>query len=317
MSNPPKAPKPPDPVQTAQAQTQSNVQTAQANQVLGNTNQITPYGSVQYSYAPGPGGLQQATQTVTESPNQQTLRQLEENQGIALGNLGLEQTGRVSDLLSQPYDPRRIDLADALGGNFDIEGKLGNFGDDVRERSFNLATQGLGDMFDRSEESLRSRLANQGINAGTDAFGAEMESFNRGKGNAYADALLAADSNALAQRGQATGELTQQRGINLSEALQQYGIDTTADQAARTNPLNEIIALASGVQTSPINPGAPVQSQMAGTDVAGIYNQGFANQMAGYNTQMQGRNALLGSIAGLGGAALGSPWIGSMFKRAG
>lgn len=45
----PKAPEPPDPKETAQAQTGTNLATAQANAALGNVNQITPYGSLTYS----------------------------------------------------------------------------------------------------------------------------------------------------------------------------------------------------------------------------------------------------------------------------
>lgn len=44
----PKLPEPPDPYQTAQAQTGTNISTATANAALGNVNQITPYGSLTY-----------------------------------------------------------------------------------------------------------------------------------------------------------------------------------------------------------------------------------------------------------------------------
>lgn len=50
----PKAPTPPDPKETAAAQTGTNVSTALANTFLGNVNQVTPYGSLTYSY----GGLE-------------------------------------------------------------------------------------------------------------------------------------------------------------------------------------------------------------------------------------------------------------------
>lgn len=279
----PKAPAPPDPVATANAQTASNLATARTEAELNRYNQNTPYGSVNWT-----NNGDQWTQTTTESPEEARLRQLSQQQGTALGELGLEQTGRVSDILSQPYNPRRLNLADALG----------DYNGDVEARTRELATRGLDTQFNRSEESLRSRLANQGINAGTEAFGAELSAFNEGKGNAYAAAELAARDTARADRGQM-----------LSEALTQYGSDTTADQAARTNPLNEIIALASGVQTNPINPGQGAQVGVNGTDIAGITQAAFNNQMAGYNTIMNSRNALLGSIAGLGGAALGSPWL--------
>jgi len=40
------APKPPSPAATANAQSASNVSTAIANQILGNPNQITPFGNL-------------------------------------------------------------------------------------------------------------------------------------------------------------------------------------------------------------------------------------------------------------------------------
>lgn len=276
----PQAPPPPDPSQTINAQTASNEQTARTNAQLNRVNQYTPFGSVTY----GNEG-DTWSQTVTESPAQAQLRSLNEQQGAALGQLGIDQTNRVSNILSKPYESRRIDLA----------GALGNYGEDVENRTFDLATKGLDREFDRSEESLRTRLANQGINAGTDAFDAEMRSFNEGKGDAFSNAMLNARDTARTDRSSA-----------MSEALGQYGIDSTADLADRQNPLNEIIALMGATQTTPINPGQAAQTNVAGTDVAGITNQGYANRMSGYNTQMQSRNATLGALARLGGAAFGA-----------
>lgn len=313
----PDPPPPPDPRVTAQAQTESNEATARLNAQLNRVNQYTPYGSVTYS-----NNGDTWSQTVNESPAQQRLRQLQEQQGTLLGRLGIDQTNRVSNILSTPYKSGRINLDKVMGGNFnarryDPAARLGNFEDDVRARSFELATQGLEPQFQRSEEALRQRMADQGVNAGTDAFGSEMESFNTGKGNAYADAMLRADANAMGQRSQAAGELGQGfaqalsgRGQNLSEALQQYGLDNTADLADRQNPLNEIIALMNGVQTNPINPGSPYSTNVANTDVAGINNAAWNAQNQNYQTQMGGYNALWGGLAGLGGAALGGakPW---------
>ncbi len=46
----PSIPEPPDPKETAAAQTGTNVSTAIANSILGNVNQVTPYGSLNYTY---------------------------------------------------------------------------------------------------------------------------------------------------------------------------------------------------------------------------------------------------------------------------
>ena len=44
-----KAPKAPDPIKTAAAQTGSNIDTATAQQILNQTNQVTPEGSLTYN----------------------------------------------------------------------------------------------------------------------------------------------------------------------------------------------------------------------------------------------------------------------------
>lgn len=302
----PRTPSPPDPARTAAAQTQSNTQTAIANAQLNNVNQNTPWGSVNYTSTPGANGIPQWTQTTTLSPNQQTINAQGEQNSIGLGQLAGQGINTASDVLGTDWNQQYFNGQDATGGRLDLAGALGDYSGDVEARSRELAQRGLGEAFDRSEESLRSRLANQGINAGTDAFGSEMQSFNKGKGDAYAAAEFAARNQALADRQQQVSELTGERGVNWQEALTQYGLDDQASFNARARPLNEITALNSGSQLyyQPTTPGQPNNYNIAGTDVAGITQQGYANQMAGYQSNLAGRNALLGGLAQLGSAAI-------------
>lgn len=81
--------------------------------------------------------------------------------------------------------------------------------------------------------------------------------------------------------------------------------------AERAQPINEVTALMSGSQVS--NPwlGQQQNTNMANTDVAGITNQAFQNQMGIYNAQMGQQNAMMGGIAGIAGSALRFlPWGG-------
>ena len=281
----PKAPPTPDPIATANAQGAANRETAIAERTLNNTDVATPYGNVTYNQIGTENGVPRYQQTVTESGNQQRLRELQEQQGIQLGQLGLEQTGKVGGILGTPYQSRRLDIAK----------ELGNYGEDIEGRTYDLATRGLDDMYGRSEASLRTQLANRGIGEDSDAYRSEMRAFTDGKGDAYARALLGARDTARTDRGAALGE-----------ALTQYGSDTTADLADRQNPMNEIIALLNGVQTNPLNPGQSPQSSLSAPDVMGaIYGSaGLKNQQ--YQTQQSGRNATMGALAGLGGSALGA-----------
>lgn len=302
----PKAPAAPDPAKTAAAQTASNRDTAIANAQLNNVNQQTPWGNVTYTSTPGANGIPQWTQTTSLSPNQQQINALGEQNSIGLGQLAQTGINTASGVLGSDWNQRRFDGGSVSGGPLDYASALGDYSTDVEARSRELAQRGLGEQFDRSEESLRSRLANQGINAGTDAFGAEMQAFNKGKGDAYANAELMARNQALADRQQQVSELSGQRGVNWQEALTQYGLDDQADFNARSRPLNEITALNSGSQLSyqPVNPGQPNQYNIAGTDVAGITQNGYANQMARYQAQLSQQNGLLGGLAQLGAAGI-------------
>lgn len=313
----PDMPTPPDPNVIGEAQTASNVETALANAALGNVNQNTPWGNVSYTSTPGSvtvGGqnIPQWTQTTTLSPEQQQLNDLQQQQSLLLGQLGIDQTNSVSNILGTRYNPQRFNTNAVTGGPLDIEGELGDASGDIEARYREMAQRGLGEDFDRREESLRSRLANQGINAGTEAFGSELEGLGEQRGDAFARAELMARGQAQADRGQALSELTGERGTNLGEALQQYNLDTTADLAERQNPLNEIIALMSGNQTNPINPGQPGGSAgIGGTNLAGIAQNAFGQQMQGYQSQQSSNNALLAALA----SAAAMMWSDRRLKR--
>lgn len=294
-------PAPPDPANTINAQTQSNLATARTNAEMNRYNQNTPWGNVNWSHQGD-----NWTQNTNLSPNQQGLLNQEEQNSLGLGQLAGDQINTVGGILGQNYDPRRFDMNGATGGQLDLSGALGDFRGDIEGRTRELMTRGLDKQFDRSEESLRTRLANQGMNAGTEGFGSEMESFNTGKGNAYAGAEIAARDFALGERGQHMNEMLTQRGTNLSEALQGFQLDDRADFQQRTQPLNEIIGLMNGSQIGyqPINPGQGYNTNVANTDVAGITQQGYGNQFGVWQQNQNSRNALLGSLANLGGAAI-------------
>lgn len=283
------APKPPNPQQTIAAQTASNLQTARTEAELNRYNVNSPFGGVQWTN----NGGDRWTQTVTESPAQRALREQEERLGLSTGNLAQGQVDRLGGILDRPYESRRLGIADALG----------DYGSDVEQRTYDLATRRLGQEFDRGEESLRSRLAAQGINAGSDAFGAELRDFNNARGDAYANAQLMARQQGQSDRSQA-----------LSELLTQYGADTSADTANRSTPIQEVGYLAGLGQYTPINPGQGFMANLQPTDVAGIINQGYQNRLGAYNAQQSARGSTLGALANLGAAGI-TAWSDVRLKR--
>lgn len=260
----PTAPTPPNPQQTAAAQTGSNVSTAIAQQQLNAVNQNGPTGSVTYEQNgtyeftdPSTGQkytLPKMTQNTTLSAGQQQIFDALQGANQNLATTAKNQSGRLDSLLSEPFS---LD-------NEATEGRL-----------LELASKRLDPMQQRAREREVARLSNMGIKEGSEAFNQAMLRLGETENDARNQLLLTGRNQAV------------------QEALLQ-----------RQQPLNELIALASGTQLSTPTAGAPPQTGLAGTDVAGITQAGYNNQMGQYNQQMNQWNSTVGGLFGLGANAL-------------
>jgi hypothetical protein len=162
-------------------------------------------------------------------------------------------------------------------------------------------------------DAYRALLAGQG-----QQFGQQMDV------QAARNAALA-QNQAIAAQQQQLANAAQLQQFN--QALQSGQFGNTALQqslqqqlALRNQPINEIAALMSGVQVNMPQfqgyTGANVAAApiFAGTQAAGDFAQrNYANQVAKYNAQM----GLLGSVAGIAGAAAGGPLglMGGLFGK--
>lgn len=273
----PSAPAPPDPVKTANAQAAANKETAVAQSQLNMVNQYTPYGSLEYSQrGTTSDGLPQYSATTTLSPDQQALYDLQTQAQQQYGQVANNQLGRVSDTLSQPLD-------------------FGSLGDapQADQQAWDTAYQSMiqrnQPQADRSLEALRTRLANQGIDYGSDAYNAAMNDYNRGQ-----------NDFGLGAQQFATQQMAQQYGIEAN--ARQQAIDEMLKQ--RSVPINELAAMLSGSQVqNPSFVGTP-QTQVGQTPVAdsayASYNgqvNNYNQQLAQQNAQTQGLYSLLGTAA--------------------
>jgi hypothetical protein len=259
-------PPPPDPRQTSAAQTGTSVATALANANLQNVNQITPNGNLTYSqsgtyqfkdpYTGQSYDIPQFTATQTLSPDQQKLYDLNNQTQQNLGQIGVDQSSKIGSLLNTPFDPATANAA--------VENKIDALG-----------AARLDPQFARSEDALRTKLANQGIQPGSAAWNAEMTQFQQGKNDAYNQLFLSGNQQAFQQA-----------------------------QATRNQPINEITALMSGSQVSPPNYVNTSQPTIPTTDNAGIINSNYNQQLQNYQIEQQQRNALLGGLFGLGAAGV-------------
>jgi hypothetical protein len=252
-------PKPTPPQETSAAQTGTSVSTAIANAFLTNANENTPDGSKtyeqsgSYSYSDPYTGqsytVPRFTMNQTLSPQQTAIKGQQDAASLNLAKLGNNLSGS---------------LGQQLTGNFKIDNES------TESRLFELGRKRLDPLVAQRDEELRTRLANQGIKAGSSAYDRELNTFNQGSNDAYNQLLLTG-------RGQATQE-------QLTEDNQR---------------INQISALLNGGQVSQPN-------FLTNNSVSPIPTTDNASIIANYDQQMMERakmqNAGFGSaLSGLGG----------------
>jgi len=255
-----KAPKPTDPKKTSAATTGTNVSTAIANAYLQNMNETTADGtktfeksgmeSITDPYTGKTYEIPRFSVTQTLSENQQAIKGQNDAAGLNLASLGNDLSGS---------------LGEQLTGNF----SLGN--EETEARLFELGSNRLDPLMAQRDEDLRTRLANQGIKAGSEAYDREMGLAGQQENDAYNELLLRG-------RGQASQEL-------LTEDNQR---------------INQISALMSGGQVSQpqFMTGAGING-IAGTDNGAIIANADAAKMAAYQAKQAGLGSAIGGVGGL------------------
>lgn len=184
------APEAPDPKETAAAQTQMNKETAVTQAGLNSVNQVTPQGNLTYSQSgTWEDGTPRFTATQTYSPEEQAIFSLGQQTRTNLGNIGVEQSDKIRNL---------------LGTNVDLSN------DAVEGRLMELGSKRLDPAFAQRESSLRTDLLNRGIREGTPAWDAEMRNFSEGRNDAY-------NQLALQGRGQSVQEILAARNQPINE----------------------------------------------------------------------------------------------------
>ncbi|MBL8583802.1 MAG: hypothetical protein JNL61_16455, partial [Rhizobiaceae bacterium] len=166
------APKTPDPYKVAEAQTKSNIETAQAQQKLGMTGQETPWGSIQYVADPNsPSGYRAVTEM---SEGQQGL--FDQNQALQgqLGDIRSQQLGQLGGLMGTP---------------FDMDAARGRELSDIN-RTF------LDPQWSQRDESFEASLLNRGIRPGSAQYEQMMRQHGQQRNDAYNQMYLGAYNTA-------------------------------------------------------------------------------------------------------------------------
>lgn len=253
------APPPPNPVLTSAAQTGTNVGTAIANNTMQLVDQVTPYGNLTNRVV----GYQNYTDPFT---------------GRSYQIPRYKQTISLNDQQQQTLDASQksqTDLAELAAERSDfLRGYLPNteaITDEIDSKLFDLGSKRLDPRFERQEDALRTRLANQGIAPGSEAFNREIELMGNQRNDAY-------NQLALQGRGQALAEINQ--------------------------PINQITALLSGSQVSNPNVNAQTPGAIPTTDNAGIINDNYNQRLNIWQQNQASRNSLMGGLFGAGATIL-------------
>lgn len=170
------APKPVDPYKAADAQTGSNVGTALANQVLGNVNQVTPYGTLNYNQTgsqswtdPTSGKtytLPTYTATTTLSKDQQKLLDTKTGTATTMAGIANNQANTLQSALGKSVStPQLQSMTTSSGVNnkFDLNYKnQANLQANATNQNTKLKNAGKIQKGVADSGSIQKTLANSG-----------------------------------------------------------------------------------------------------------------------------------------------------------
>lgn len=259
------SPPTPDYVGAANATAAGNAEAARVAATANRVNQYTPWGNLVYTDL---GNDRWRADTVL-SPEQQQM--LDKNNQLGIGLLNTANTGLnyAQSTLQKPG----VDTS-----------QLPQLAINPGQTAQDALMSRLEPSFARSEDALRTRLANQGIMQGSEAFNTELNSFNQGKNDAYTQAAL--------------------QGMNIGNSTRQQAFQESAYN--QMQPINVINALRTGNQVnSPTFNPVPQQATTAGADILGATQAGYNAQLGAANAQNAGFGNMMGGLFKLGSAYLG------------
>lgn len=260
----PSPPPAPDYTGAATATAAGNKENTIAAQQGSMVNQTTPYGGINYQQTGTWEGTDNPryTANTTLSPlAQDTLdQQLKASQG--LGHLATDTLRRTEQAYQQPFDYSSVG--------------------DVQNQAYQAQTARLDPQWQARDTQQETKLINQGLRPGGEAYTNAMRDYNNARNDAYSQARL----NAIN---------TMPQTYQLASAL-------------REQPLNELNAIRTGAQVqNPQFQQTPGQQYTPGPNYLGAATSQYGGAMNNYNAEVGQANAFNSGLFGLGAAALGAP----------
>ena len=264
FSDPPSPPPAPDYASAASATAQGNLDAARAATAANRVNQVTPYGTLNYTInGADPYGNPTWTATTALSDVGQQLLNNQNNASLGLGKTINASLGNVQNTMGQPFNPN-----------------LPSIGINAGQTYQDAAMQRLQPQIQQSREALNTQLANSGIPVGSEAYRRAMVAQGQKEND-----LLAANTT----QGFNTGLAANQNAFN--QQLTQYNM-----------PLNTLSALRTGAQVqNPTFVNAPQQATTAGPDLLGAATAQGNYNTAANNAASASQSSLTGGLMNLGG----------------
>lgn len=318
-SDPPPAP---DYIGQANATAAGNLATARSQTAANRINQVTPYGSINYTQGHGfdQGGFDAAQQKYDKQQadiaNNPALRQYWGATGELLqapsrdgyiidpdrwsSEIQLSDTGQqlldannrsmlgLAGLQDTAMDRVRQSQAEPFdtSGLIDINGQTGMAGWD---KATDLIRQRQNPQLDQQQAALDAKLANQGLTAGSEGWGIQQQNFGKTRN----DADIAAQMAGLQAQQQFFGQALQGNQATLQQR-----------NFIRQMPLNELNALRTGAQVQNPTFSTPgQQGQTSGPDLLGAAGQQYGAALGNVNAQNAQAAGTAQAGAGLASAA--------------
>jgi hypothetical protein len=264
----PSAPAPPDYAGAARETAAGNLAAAQTATAANRVNQITPYGNLTYAES-GTDSRGNPIWTATQSlsPAQQQLLDYQNQASIGLGKLAGQGLGYVENMLNTPFDTS----------------KLPTTGFNPSQSYQDAYMQRLQPQIQQGQERLQQRLANQGIDIGSEAYDRAMQA----QAKAENDLLLGATT----------------QGFGVGQQARQQALQEQA--YLRNEPLNTLSAVRTGAQVQgPQFVNSAQQATTSGADILGASQMGYNAQMGDFNAKQAAQQNFNQGLMGLGGAGI-------------
>lgn len=279
----------PDPYTTANAQTQSNEQTAAYNAALNRTSEYTPYGNSVYSQTGTDStGAPIWSNTINLTPEAQKQLDNQLTQNDQISNIGFGLADQAQNSLANPITSASAGpLQYSAGGDFSAAQQQ------AQDAAYKSATGYLDPQWENNQNDMNAQLANQGVVQGSDAYNRAQTQYSNEKTQAYNQAQDSAIQTGNAEQ----NTLQQQAAANASLNNSAVGQSLAQQENLATLPLNELNALRAGTQIqNPTFTTAP-SSTAQPNNISGDIYQSAQMQNAANNNFMSGLFGIGSSLA--------------------